>query len=93
MGVKGEPVEPDTTDEEATWTTGQVADYLKPWGFNRKLISAMINSGELPGTRRHPGAWARVPVAVVLKYAASLPKPTGQVQRRPRARIGRGDDV
>ncbi len=92
LGATGEPgdaVEPADAVEEETWTTGQVAEFLKPWGFSRKLISEMVNTGELPATRRHPGAWARVPARVVRAYAKALGTPTGTVQRRAGARIGR----
>lgn len=77
---------------EELWTTGQIAAYLAEWGFTRKLVAAMVTSGEFPGVKRRPRAWARVPSRIVMAYAETLgPPPSGEVHRNPRARIGRGD--
>lgn len=82
-----------TTPDGELWTTGTAAAYLRPWGFTRKLVAAMVESGEMPAVKRKKRAWARIPRSVVEDYAQTLgPPPAGGVHRNPRGIIGRNSD-
>ncbi len=69
---KGTVVANTADGGDELWTTGQAANYLAKWGITRRMVSQMINSGELPGYRRESGKWGRVPRNAVERYGKHL---------------------